>query len=147
MDNNRFERSPFPPGRGRITSRPQRGKSCLWRCPKGATVLEFALVLPLLLMLACGIMDFGYLYFQLHLANQAAREGARIAATGGTLQNVESSVQNYDSQLQVSMSPSSPTSGSNVTVTVTRDVAIFTPIFSAIFPSFTVTGQAVMRVE
>ena len=112
-------------------------------------MVEFALVLPVLILCLCGIIDLGNLFYQLNLANEAAREGARLAATGGTLQNVTAAVQNYGTQLQVSMNPSTPTSGNNVTVTVTNSVSIMTPIISAFFPNnpYTVTGKTIMRVE
>jgi Flp pilus assembly protein TadG len=49
---------------------------------RGATAVEFALVLPLLLLLVCGIIDFGRaLNAQISLT-EAAREGARLAALG-----------------------------------------------------------------
>ena len=42
-------------------------------------MVEFALVLPLLLALLCGIIDFGWLYYNQITLNNAAREGARYA--------------------------------------------------------------------
>jgi len=46
----------------------------------GQALVEFALVLPILLILLCGIIDFGWIYYnQISLSN-AAREGARYAA-------------------------------------------------------------------
>jgi Flp pilus assembly protein TadG len=49
---------------------------------RGATAVEFALVLPLLLLLVCGIIDFGRaLNAQISLT-EAAREGARLEALG-----------------------------------------------------------------
>ena len=42
-------------------------------------MVEFALVLPLLLALLCGIVDFGWLYYNQITLNNAAREGARYA--------------------------------------------------------------------
>lgn len=46
----------------------------------GAAALEFALILPVLVLLVCGIIEFGFV-FQAQLAlTHAAREGARIAA-------------------------------------------------------------------
>ena len=45
----------------------------------GQSMVEMALVLPILLLLVGGIMDFGWLFYnQLALTN-AAREGARYA--------------------------------------------------------------------
>jgi len=52
---------------------------------KGVTVLEFALVLPLLFLLVFGIMEFGYLFFVQHTLEMATREGARLALVGGTI--------------------------------------------------------------
>ena len=46
---------------------------------KGQAMVEFALVLPLLLALLCGIVDFGWLYYNQITLNNAAREGARYA--------------------------------------------------------------------
>ena len=46
---------------------------------RGAAAVEFALILPLLILLIGGIIDFGRAYFtQIELTN-AAREGARAA--------------------------------------------------------------------
>ena len=47
---------------------------------EGAAALEFALVLPLLVILLFGIIDFGYLMFTVSTMNNAAREGARRGA-------------------------------------------------------------------
>ena len=50
-----------------------------FRIEKGQALVEFALVLPLLLALLCGIVDFGWLYYNQITLNNAAREGARYA--------------------------------------------------------------------
>jgi len=128
---------------------PKRGKHRLLRGTEGATVVEFALVVPVLLLILWGIVDFGNVYYQLGIVNEAAREGARVAGVGGTLQSVQTAVNNFGNQLQVSMSPTNPVSGQDVTVTVTSSVQIFTPLISAFFPSnpLTVTGRSIMRVE
>jgi Flp pilus assembly protein TadG len=46
---------------------------------QGAELVEFAIVLPLLLLLIAGIVDFGFLFQQYEVVTNAAREGARIA--------------------------------------------------------------------
>jgi Flp pilus assembly protein TadG len=46
---------------------------------RGAAMVEFALVLPILLILTLGIINFGYLFGQKLSLNQAVREGARAA--------------------------------------------------------------------
>ena len=51
---------------------------------RGAAAVEFALILPILLILVGGVIDFGRLYYtQIQLAN-AARDGVRLAALGTT---------------------------------------------------------------
>jgi Flp pilus assembly protein TadG len=49
---------------------------------RGAAVVEFALLLPLLLLLVFGIIDFGRALNAQITLTQAAREGARLAALG-----------------------------------------------------------------
>jgi hypothetical protein len=55
-------------------------RSVYVRNDKGASALEFALVVPLLLVLVFGMIEFGFV-FQAQLAlTHAAREGARLAS-------------------------------------------------------------------
>lgn len=134
--------------------RAQRGKECQMLRTEGASAVEMAIVMPVLLLLICGIMDFGHIYYQLHTVNAAAREGARKTAVSQNLPTAVTDTTNfiqtnYNSQFQVNVVPSPPVSGQNVTVTVTHSVNIITPIISCLFPSnpYTVTGTTVMRVE
>lgn len=48
------------------------------RC-RGQALAEFALVLPLLLLLMVGILDFGRAVYASHTIGNAAREAARLA--------------------------------------------------------------------
>lgn len=50
------------------------------RGESGAAVVEFALVLPLILILVFGIIDVGRLMFTANSLTSAVREGARFAA-------------------------------------------------------------------
>ena len=52
------------------------------RRDRGAAALEFALVLPVLLIIVFGIIDFGRMLNAKIVLTQAAREGARAAAVG-----------------------------------------------------------------
>lgn len=49
----------------------------------GSQLVEFALVLPLLLMLIAGIAEFGFLFQSYEVTTNAAREGARLAVLPG----------------------------------------------------------------
>jgi Flp pilus assembly protein TadG len=129
----------------------QRRKHRLLRRTEGMAAVEFAIILPVLLLLVCGIIDFGQVYYQVHLVNEAARAGARLAAVGRPSSEVTTAVQKFGSQLQTPpyMSPTNPVSGQSVTVTVTSSVKIITPIVRAFFPSnpYPVTGTSTMVVE
>jgi len=59
---------------------------------RGATAVEFALVLPLLL-LVCGIIDFGRALNAQITLTQAAREGARLEALGDSSGAVQTRTQ------------------------------------------------------
>ena len=50
-----------------------------WSCDKGAELVEFALIFPLLLLTVMGIIDTGFLFQRYEVLTNAAREGARVA--------------------------------------------------------------------
>ena len=52
----------------------------LRRSESGAEVIEFALTLPLLMLVVLGIIEFGFVFQQYEVVTNAAREGARIAS-------------------------------------------------------------------
>ncbi len=56
----------------------RRGK---WPGGRGAELVEFALVLPLILLLLVGIFDFGSFFALRQKMTNAAREGARIVVS------------------------------------------------------------------
>jgi Flp pilus assembly protein TadG len=75
------------------------------RSSSGAQIVEFALAMPLLLVLVIGILDFGQAFNLKQKLNNAAREGARFAieepcadctkAAPATTQAIENSIVNY----------------------------------------------------
>ena len=64
-----------------VTVRP--GRRSLWKCERGAELVEFALVFPTLLLVMLGIMDFGFMFQRYEVLTNAAREGARVAILPG----------------------------------------------------------------
>jgi len=58
--------------------RPQRPRD------DGASAVEFALVLPILLILAFGIISYGTLFAQQLALNNGVRQGARLAVVAGS---------------------------------------------------------------
>jgi Flp pilus assembly protein TadG len=63
----------------------------------GAAAVEFALILPLLVLLVLGAMDFGHRLYLQHIITNASREGARYAAkyTGAAAAPTSAAVSDY----------------------------------------------------
>lgn len=74
-------------------SRPVRPRfSRLHRAERGASVVEFALVISLLFLLLFGIIQFGIAFNRYQGLQAAGREGARIAAVGGSQKDIQDRV-------------------------------------------------------
>jgi len=125
---------------------------------QAASAVEFALLLPVLVLLICGIIDFGFMFYNWNVVNEASREAARYAATNKSVNNnnppTKAEVQTYINGIypNVSLSqltPNPPTSTNPVTATVTYSYTIMTPIIRAFFTSnpVTLTGTTTMLVE
>jgi Flp pilus assembly protein TadG len=82
---------------------------------EAAQLVEFALVLPMLLLIVLGIAEFGFIFQQYEVVTNAAREGARMAVLPGyTNADVDARVRVYTTQGRV------PTTGTNPTVAITN---------------------------
>ncbi len=130
---------------------------------RGAAVVEFALVLPLLLMLVLGAIDWGWYFYTREVVTNAAREGARagsVSAVGtDAITAASSAATTYLSNLSLtggSVNATTPdvTVGATVTHTV-RVVVTFPassltgftlPGFTSLVPS-SITATAQMRGE
>jgi len=83
------------------------------RSEEGANLVEFALVLPLLLLVMLGIAEMGFMFQRYEVVTNAAREGARLAVLPGYgTTDVQTRVTAYVSSGRV------PTSGTNPKVLV-----------------------------
>lgn len=121
---------------------------------RGQALVEFALILPVLLLLAVGVMEFGLILNQYMVVAESSREGARSAALGGddvaVTAAAEAAAASIDKGgLQVTITPAgSRIRGNPVTVTVANPVSTITQLMDAFFPAgFAVTGTTIMRVE
>ena len=59
------------------------------RRQRGASAVEFALIMPIFFILLFGIIDFGWYFFNQHTIQYATREGTRLALVGGTLRDAD----------------------------------------------------------
>jgi len=122
----------------------------------GAAAVELALVLPILLVLVFGIVDFGRAYNAKISLTQAAREGARVRALGGDAAATTTRVRLAAGFLPASSvsvaagaaCPANPSATDVATVTATYTFSYVTPIGAlaglATGP-LTLTGTGVMR--
>jgi len=105
----------------------------------GQAVVEMALVLPLLLLILCGIIDYGWIMTNQNAIDNSARDGARYAIVHAEDTSAEENIINYTkSVIPSSMNesvtvdvtftdPADPRAG-DVLVKVSSDVTVMTPI-------------------
>ena len=123
----------------------QKNRSKL-RNEKGASAVEFALVLPIFVSVIFAIFQFGIAFNNWIAITHAAREGARLAAVGQyEEQRVRDSAPSVDIQ-SISVSGQEGSVGSPVTVTVTGNVLNIEIPFVHSWPVI-LTSTAVMRLE
>ena len=91
------------------------------RLDRGQSLVEMAMVLPLLLILFGGIVDFGLLFQRYEVLTNAAREGARIAVLPGYTD--ATLIQDRVAAYIATGLGAAPPSG-DLTTTVVRNVAV-----------------------
>jgi Flp pilus assembly protein TadG len=113
---------------------------------KGASAVEFALVLPIFVSVIFAIFQFGIAFNNWIAITHAAREGARLAAVGQyNEQRVRDSAPSVDIQ-SIAVSGLGEPIGNPVTVTVTGSVLNIEIPFVHSWP-VNLTSTAVMRLE
>lgn len=89
---------------------------------RGAELIEFALIFPLLLLVLLGIVDFGFLFQRYEVLTNATREGARMAVLPNyTVNDVRSRVCAFLVTGGVPTTGCPGSSPSNPAVTVTSE--------------------------
>jgi Flp pilus assembly protein TadG len=132
---------------------------------RGNAVLDMALVMPLLIGLTFGAVEYGYALYIKHSLQSAAREGARAAiVAGATAANVQQAID--DSMAAAGFAQSKYTrpptispsnwnaaaAGTTITVSVstswgTAGVSVLPTYLGGISSSKTLTGATTMRKE
>jgi Flp pilus assembly protein TadG len=143
---------------------------------RGAEAVEFALVVPIFLLLVFGIVDFGYMINHDTMVNNASREGAREGALNPTTNDIKCTVRRALTTLEPiggavdcapagtkivvavtclqkdgvtnCVTPATDASGGTVIVTVTYQHSWITPVGSTIMPSgISLSKTTRMRIE
>lgn len=122
---------------------------------KGQSMVEMALILPIIIMLFLGMVEFSRVFGSYLLVTHASREGARLASIGKTdaeiQANISSKVGILDvSDLQITITPdeSARATGNDVQVSVRYKLQIYAPVISSIVSNpFELEADTYMRVE
>jgi Flp pilus assembly protein TadG len=124
---------------------------------RGALVVEFGLIVPILFLLVFGIVDFGRAYFTMNNLAAAVREGARYGAVrenpAGDADLIKQRVVNFSytfggtplpkSNVAVTVNPDT-----TLTVTATYTFRTITPLVNLIgLDSIPMQQTAVFRLE
>jgi Flp pilus assembly protein TadG len=123
---------------------------------RGAALVEFAILAPLLILLVLGIVEFGWIFGQFNDVRHAAREGARFAAVnGGTSADIASRVcvatdgfnAGFES-LDVALDNGGGAKGSLAEIVVTADIGSLTsaPIITTFTPD-SLASDVTFRLE
>lgn len=119
------------------------------RSERGSVAVEFALILPILIALLLGIVEFGRAYNAQITVTAAAREGARVMSIQKDAPTARAAViaasPSLNPQLQngqIVISPTACTPGTNTTVTITYHLDFLTGFLSR---GVDLTGKGVMR--
>ena len=131
----------------------------------GQSLVEFALIFPILMVLLIAIFDFGRLVFAYNDITNAAREGTRVGIIDQTVATIRNDVINQATSLDLAAGdvdvafassddptadcPDSPPKELNclVVVTVTYDWQAITPIIGNIVGPIQVTAVSKMPIE
>lgn len=119
---------------------------------KAQALVEFALVIPLLIVIIFGIIEFGRLWMTMNTLTGAAREGVRVAAvTAPDPALVQNAAQNVLAAANISgatVATSGPNAANEVTVTVTMNYTVLTgSIVPGLSGSLQLSRTAIMRWE
>lgn len=110
-------------------------------------MVEFAIVLPLLLILVLGAMEFGYAWTVSGSMSNAARVAAREFAINGDSSTAVTAAQNAARPFtvpagEITVTPATCAPGQNVVVTITHQHTMITGFFGT---TVTISGKGTMR--
>ena len=123
------------------------------RNDKGQSMVEMAIILPVLLLILFAIFEFGRILGAYMLIHDLARDGVRYGVVGMSDQSIKDHIMEHDSFLNINsddinITPSIRTLGSALTVGIDYEIEIITPIISSIVPNpINLRAEYVMRVE
>lgn len=136
----------------RITGRRGKGEG-------GQSLVEFALVLPIFLLVLFAIVDFGMAFHAWITVTNSAREGARLGAVRAAAADIDQRVRDtagsLGDDLEVTVTNAEGDPGESVVVDVSYGYSLITPVADIlamisggnIGDGFTLSSTADMRLE
>jgi len=127
----------------------------LKRNQRGQALIELALLLPFLLLLLLGIMEFGRTFHAYLTITYAAREGARAGALGeddpvvqAKIATITKGLESTRLRVEISPEPAARQWGEELTIKVHYDLPIIMPLIGAIVPNpLPLEAATTMRIE
>ncbi|HEU5141278.1 MAG TPA: TadE/TadG family type IV pilus assembly protein [Bacillales bacterium] len=128
----------------------RRNAGTLVKEEKGQSTVEFAIVVPLLMLFLIGVINFGIIMFTYLDMNITAQEASRLAGLGKSDSEVIQYVKDHVSvEVQVPISPTEANRepGEYVTVTLTTSLDNLTVLFDQFVSSVNLSAKSTVRVE
>jgi Flp pilus assembly protein TadG len=150
---------------------PTRQRHLGFGSERGQSLVETAMILPIVLLVAVGIFEFGRVFQTIQVMTNAAREGARVAVLPATTEDqVKARVKEYlkagelgnwntaaidvDQSVNINLGGGASTTGSLVTVDYPFSFMILNPVAKVVVQNtklgegvLTLTTSAEMRNE
>jgi Flp pilus assembly protein TadG len=123
---------------------------------RGAAAVEFALVLPVYMVLLLGVLEFARLGMAVQVVTSAAREGCRVAALpGNTATDAQNRVNAVLSQsgfpnATITLTPADPTTasgGTQITLSLSIPFSQLSWLGTASFANTNIHGSATFASE
>ena len=126
------------------------------RTPRGQSLVEFALALPLLVLLLVGVFDLGRAVYASNAVSNAAHAGARVAIVNQNQADIVTAAASKAVAVEpIAVSApaydcpptNAPGVGCLVSVTVTYQYAAATPLIDRITGPITISSTVTMPME
>lgn len=121
---------------------------------KGAVIVETAIILPLFIIILIGVLEFGIVFHNYLILQNASREGARYGSVGHTAPEIEQRVRDFafhldTPNLSVTVVNAEGPRGSTLEVRANYPLPLITPLMQTLTgtPSFTLTSESFVRLE
>lgn len=138
----------------------RKGMRRFFKNEKGQAVIELAITLPILLLVLCGIIDFGWIFSNKMLVIYNSREGARYGSLVATETNattlittrvIDTTPEYLQDEITVVVTFSNPTDirSGDVEVEVSCSIKALTPLTGIFIKDQTILleSSCVMKIE